>query len=132
MATIQIQRIGEYNSMLRNYQIYIDGEMVGLIANGETKDFITTPGQHTLVAKVDWCSSPEIEVNVQENETRPFKIQGFKLFPYIGGIIALHFIVRYFFNLNYLILLVIPVLLVFAYYLTLGRKQYLSLTSLAS
>jgi hypothetical protein len=41
MATIKIQRTTEYNNRLRDYNIFIDEQKVGTIANGETKDFAT-------------------------------------------------------------------------------------------
>jgi hypothetical protein len=52
MATIKLQRTSEYNNIMRDYIIFIDGQEVGIIANGETKDFATTVGQHTVTAKI--------------------------------------------------------------------------------
>ena len=63
MAKIKLQRTSENKNRLGDYQIYIDGQKIGTIANGETKEFETNNGQHSLVAKIDWSSSPELILN---------------------------------------------------------------------
>ncbi len=132
MATIKLQRTSEYNNRMRDYKILIDGLQVGTIANGETKEFTTTVGQHSVTAKIDWCSSPEISINTDDNEIKNLKVGGFKngnwLMPIAGGIIALHFILKITVDIEYTIVLVIPVFILLVYYLTLGRKNYLTLT----
>ncbi|MBS1783052.1 MAG: hypothetical protein JSS78_08290 [Bacteroidetes bacterium] len=74
MATLRIQRNNEFINKARNYCIYVDGQKAGTIANGETKDFIVTSGQHQVVAKIDWCSSPTIFVNATDADTCAYKI----------------------------------------------------------
>lgn len=132
MATIKLQRISEYNNRMRDYKIFIDGLQVGTIANGETKEFATTAGQHSVSAKIDWCSSPDISINTDDNETKNLQVSGFKngnwLMPIAGGIIALHFILKMAFDIEYTIVLVIPVFILLLYYLTFGRNKYLTLT----
>lgn len=132
MATIKLQRPSEYNNRMRDYKIFIDGLQVGTIANGETKEFATTVGQHSVTAKIDWCSSPDISIKTDDNEIRNLKVSGFKngswLMPITGGIIALHFILKMMVDIDYTIVLVIPVFILLVYYFTLGRKKYLNLT----
>jgi hypothetical protein len=53
MATIKILRTSEYVNRIRDYQIYLDGQKVGTVANGETIRLDTTKGDHTLIAKID-------------------------------------------------------------------------------
>ena len=131
MATIRIKRTSEYNNKMRTYKIYIDGQNVGTISNGETKEFQTTEGQHSMFAKIDWCSSPEILISLSNDQIKDLKVGGFKngswIMPVTGGIIALHLILRIMFHINYVIFLVIPAFLLLVYYLTLGRKKYLTL-----
>ncbi|MCC7400547.1 MAG: hypothetical protein IT214_03590 [Chitinophagaceae bacterium] len=131
MASIKLQRTSEYNNRWRDYKIFIDGQQVGTIANGETKDFPTTEGQHTVTAKIDWCSSPDISVNVNDNQTKILKVGGFKngqwLMPIGLGLLILHFILSEFANFEYTIFLVAPLFLLLVYYLTIGRKKYLTL-----
>ena len=95
MPTIRLKRTSEYNNRMRDYKIFIDGQQIGTIANGETKDFPTTVGQHIVTAKVDWCSSPDISVDINDNQTKNLKVGGFRngqfLMPIGLGLIVLHF-----------------------------------------
>ena len=132
MASIKLHRKREYTNRMRDYKIFIDGLEVGTIANGETKEFATTVGQHSVTAKIAWCSSPDISIKTDDNEIVNLKVSVFKngnwLMPIAGGIIALHFILKMTVDLEYTIVLVIPVFILLIYYLTLGRKKYLTMT----
>ncbi|MCA6490967.1 MAG: hypothetical protein IM558_09195 [Chitinophagaceae bacterium] len=134
MATIRIKRTSEYNNRIRDYKIFVDGQQVGTIANGETKDFPTTVGQHIVTAKIDWCSSPNISIELKENQTSNLKVGGFKygqiLMPIGFGLIALHFILTIFADFYYTIFLVVAFFPLLLYYLTIGRKKYLTLEEL--
>ncbi len=116
---------------MRDYKIFIDGQQVGTIANGETKDFPSTVGQHIVKAKVDWCSSPDISVDINDNQTKNLKVGGFRngqfLKPIGLGLIVLHFILSKFADFEYTIFLVAPLFLLLVYYLTIGSKKSLTL-----
>jgi hypothetical protein len=131
MATIRLKRTSEYNNRMRDYKIFIDGQQVGTIANGEIKDFPTTVGQHIVTAKVDWCSSPDISIDINDNQIKNLKVGGFRngqfLMPIGLGLIILHFILSKFAYFDYTIFLVAPLFLLLVYYLTIGRKKYLTL-----
>lgn len=131
MATITIQRTRELNNMIRDFKIFIDGKQVGTIANGKTKEFTTTPGQHTITSKIGWCSSPDISISITDNETKKLKVGGFKYAKwvmFIGmEIICMHLILSLTRGFNYTIFLIVPILLLMAYYLTFGAKKYLTL-----
>ena len=134
MATIKIQRTSEYINSLRNYRLFIDGQKIGTIANGKTKEFEITAGRHSIVGKIDWCSSPELTVDLNDNDTKTFLIGGFKngnwIMPITIGVIVLCFVLTYALESHYVLLPIIPTFLLIAYYLTIGRKNYLSLTEL--
>lgn len=131
MATIKIKRTSEYNNRIRDYKIFIDGQEAGTIANGETKDFDTTVGQHIVTAKIDWCSSPNISINVKENQSCNLIVGGFRfgklLMPLGIGLIVLHFILSKYADFDYFMFLILPIPVLFIYYVTLGRKKYLTL-----
>lgn len=132
MATIRLTRTSEYVNRLRDYGIYIDGKKIGVIANGETKEFTVSTGQHSIVTKIDWCSSPTLTFSIGDNEIRNFKVGGFKnakwLMPTVFILIVLSYIVNWKYGFNYLFYLVVPAFLLLVYYLTIGRKRYLTLT----
>ena len=132
MATIKIHRTKEYNNKLRDFIILIDGKEIGKIANGESKDFEMLPGHHIINAKIDWCSSPELSIVTDYNETKNLKVGGFKygkwLMPITFVILIIHFVIKATAGFNGTIFLVIPTFLILVYYLTFGRNKYLTLT----
>jgi hypothetical protein len=77
MATIKIQRKNEYINLLREYRLLIDGQKIGTIANGQLKEFELPSGQHTIIAKIDWCSSKEITFDLNDNDLKIFLVGGF-------------------------------------------------------
>ncbi|MFN7273797.1 MAG: hypothetical protein ACK5V0_02395, partial [Alphaproteobacteria bacterium] len=87
-------------------------------------------GQHIKTAKIDWCSSPNISIELKENQTSNLKVGGFKygqiLMPIGFGLIALHFILTIFADFYYTIFLVVAFFPLLLYYLTIGRKKYLT------
>ena len=131
MGSIIINRTSEYLNRLRNYGVYIDGKKVDTISNGETKKFNISAGQHSILTKIDWCSSQTLSVDINDNETKSFKVGGFKngnwLIPAGLVIPILSFIASSLFDFDYLFYLIIPIFLLMVYYMTLGRRQYLTL-----
>lgn len=136
MARIILNRTSEYVNRLRNYNIYIDEKKIGTIANGETKEFPVTSGHHSIVTKIDWCSSRIITFDVKGDETKEFKVSGFKNAKWLMTaaliIIILSCTVNSKFGLEYLFYFVVPALFLLVYYLTVGRKRYLTLTAIES
>jgi hypothetical protein len=132
MATVIVNRKSEVLNLTRNYGIYIDGKKVGTIANGETQEFSLPPGSHTVIAKIDWCSSPAVSFDLEAEEVKSLKVGGFKhgnwLMSFAPLLIILATITNVKYGNKYLVLLSIPVFLLLIYYLTLGRKKYLTLT----
>ncbi len=131
MSAIIVQRHNEYVNSNRSYRIFIDGVEAGKIGNGETKNYAVAAGSHKVMAKIDWCGSEEIEVDVKEGESVTVALSGFRfskwLTPLGSGIIALHFFLDITLGFSYLIFLVIPVFLGLIYLLTIGRNKYLRL-----
>ena len=82
MPDLTIQRDSGYADSLRAYKVILDGNEIGLIRGGESKSFPVSTGQHTIQAKIDWCSSPP-EQFVAEDDSIAFevfsKLRGLKL-----------------------------------------------------
>ncbi len=139
MKKITIKRSSEWNNRGRKIGVYIDGEKVGVIKNGEIKEFIIEEGSHKIKAQIDWCGSNNIEFDISNNFKGYFELSGFKyanwLMPLVGFLTAGFFLPRAFGNkeifgseLEYIfILLVSPMFLYLVYYLTIGRNKYLQL-----
>jgi len=134
MAKIKLQRTSENKNRLRDYQIYIDGQKIGTIANGETKEFETNNGQHSLVAKIDWSSSPELILNFENSQTKHLQVgvskNGNLIMPIGLILLGIGCVLNPFFDNKWSMFIALHFLVLFAYYLTLGRKKYLTLTEL--
>ena len=135
---IIISRKSEWINRARGFKLFLDGKEMGKIANGVSEEYAVDPGVHTIQCKIDWCSSPELHVEVKEGETKFLKAgSGMKYYTvgYIflilslgyGPILKLMGIARPE-NLSVIrVLIFVPFLLYMTYYLSLGRKKYISL-----
>lgn len=129
MTSIKIKRSSEYINAIRVFDMFIDGVSVGSIRNGESKEFPVSAGQHAVLAKIDWCSSPEVIVNVEEGQTADLKVGGFK-YSQVLMPIALGLVVLLLFAMEYVIYFVVPIVLLLVYYTTIGKRKYLTLYEL--
>lgn len=137
MAKIKIQRSSEYNNKMRSIQLLVDGKQIGVIGDGETKEFTVKEGQRILKAKIDWCSSPEVLSNVDSAEVKHFKIESFAQRSQLNKllnsvylvliIVVLHFILAKTMDFYYMAILLLPPFIFMLYYLTMARKKYLTL-----
>lgn len=77
MSNIIINRSEEWSGSLRKYLIYIDGNKVGSLSNGDKVKLQVSPGSHTLKIMVDWrtASTPTINFNIHETETKEFEVK---------------------------------------------------------
>ncbi len=96
MTKIIIKRNSEWNNKVREIGIYVDGEKVGTINDGETQEYEIESGKHEVFAKIDWCRSQKIELNTSENETVTLKLTGFKygawILPIMFGFMATYYL----------------------------------------
>ena len=135
MATIKIKRSGDFFNLMRSYKIFIDGHFAGKIYNGKSLEFPTTAGQHVVVAKIDWCSSPDCSISIDSDETKALTVGSFKygswlmilgialipLLPLLGSLTGF----------GHKIFFLMPIILLPFYYMTFGRKKYLTLKETA-
>jgi hypothetical protein len=132
MSKIIITRKQEWNNRLRQIGIYLDGQKIGTIANGETKSFDVPSGNHALKAKIGWCGSREIELEVAGEEKKYFSLRGFRysniMLPFVIVLVLLNIFLRKIYANSFVLWLTIPVFLLLIYYLTIGRNDYLRLT----
>lgn len=136
MPQLTIKRTKEWNNSFRDIDIYINGESIGSVWNGKTKSFNLKPGIIELTAKVDWCSSQVISIDLKNNEEVNFELSSYKFGKYITLIMLILILV---FNLlnsqgvnytEYLLLVILPLSLYMVHFLTFGRKHYLRLRKL--
>lgn len=64
---ITVARRIDPTNFKRKFAVFIDEKRVGYVHTGEVVHFPTTPGQHSVAVKVDWCRSKPIVVEKQVN-----------------------------------------------------------------
>lgn len=53
----------------RSYGVFVDGDCVLRIREGEKKQIAVTPGVHSLTVGVDWCHSQAFTINAQDGQS---------------------------------------------------------------
>ncbi|OFX24615.1 MAG: hypothetical protein A2041_01145 [Bacteroidetes bacterium GWA2_31_9b] len=133
MARIILSRKKEWANRARKFNVFIDGEKKDTIANGEIKEIELDPGKHKIMLKVDWCSSPELELDLKEEKSKTIEVCSFKanrwLMPILYIIVGIYFIAKFVYKIDLTIVLylVLPLTLVYIYYLSFGRKKYIEI-----
>jgi hypothetical protein len=74
LATLHIRRTTKYPDRFRKYRLFVDGEPVGRIGAGRELEVGVAPGRHEIVARIDWCSSNTLELNVQVGDVRTLEV----------------------------------------------------------
>ena len=72
-AVIRVKRSTSYPDRIRAYRILVDGQEMARLNDGESVELPVVSGRHTIVAKIDWCSSPTLNVNIRDGETVNFE-----------------------------------------------------------
>lgn len=128
-----MKRKSQWVNKMREIGVYSNGEKIGTIDDGETKEFEIEPGLHCLNVKLDWGRSPVIEIEISKNNVQYIELSGFKnsqwLLPCLIIFSAISFILGYL-NIDTDFItwaIIFPLLLYFFYFVTIGRKRYLEL-----
>jgi L-asparagine transporter-like permease len=131
MAKLIIKRANEYGNAARKYGVYIDDQKAGTISNNDTESYDLAAGTHTLYAKIDWCYSQILTVTLSEGETKYVRLSGI---PYANLVILIYIIIvalsvllAYYTDIDFILFTVPTFPLITLYYLTLGRRRYLTL-----
>ena len=133
MAKIIVRRNSEMNNRFREIGLYIDGEKVGTINDGETREYEVSDANHEVYARIDWCGSQKLKLDTTKGELTTLNLSGFKfgkwLMPILLSLLALVIVLSYFFNVPLIYIFWIPALTILypMYYITVGRNRYLLL-----
>ena len=73
MARIEIRRVDEFKDAVRAYQVELDGEVLSSLKRGEATGYDIRPGRHRLRLKIDWCSSPYVDFEMQLGQVMKFQ-----------------------------------------------------------
>ncbi|MGW0665309.1 hypothetical protein [Streptodolium elevatio] len=70
---IAVRRVGGgKRDFFRAYQVLVDGAVVGRAKRGQTHTFTVRPGTHRVQLTIDWCSSPELVIEVAGGQVARF------------------------------------------------------------
>lgn len=131
MATIKIQRMSESLHIFRDYQIYIDGQKVGEIANGDSMHFDVTNGRYIIYAKIGRGRSPQITIDINDDNSKSLKVGGYGngmwILRVFSVLMVLLFLPKGLLNIDYGKCLIWPMIILIIYYITFGRERYLTL-----
>lgn len=73
MATIAVRRRpGGQRDIFRAYRIIVDGEAVGKIKRGQSREIQVVPGAHSVMIAIDWGTSPIARVELQPGDRAAF------------------------------------------------------------
>jgi hypothetical protein len=68
MATIVVRRPRDAVARLRSYKVLLDGKQVARLRSGSSAVVEAEPGRHVIQARIDWTSSPPLELQLAEAE----------------------------------------------------------------
>lgn len=74
MPILRFQRPTQLADSLRAYRLFIDGVFVGEINTGSEVEFEVSAGLHEVIARIDWCSSNRLEVDIPERSVRSLEV----------------------------------------------------------
>ena len=64
---IRLTRGSSYADRIRAYKVFIDDVYRGDIKANETIDYAVNNGNHVIYAKIDWCGSNKVDVNINNS-----------------------------------------------------------------
>ncbi|SDU95200.1 hypothetical protein SAMN04488544_2481 [Microlunatus sagamiharensis] len=65
---VRVTRSAAYRDLIRPYQLYADGHRVGEVRARQSVDIPLPVGRRSLEARIDWCRSKVVQVDVLEQE----------------------------------------------------------------
>ncbi len=80
---ITVSRDSGWTDRFRNYQVLLDGAVIGEIESGEQKSFEVAAGTHHIALKIDWCQTKPIQFNITDGEVHfncGSSLRGWRLF----------------------------------------------------
>lgn len=138
MSIITITRPYQWSNQSISINVYIDDELSGEIAAGETKDFEVKPGKHAVYVKNNWGGSQPVEVEVSDNSIKALSLSSFKYVILLSPLIIIavfiiYFSIKNFFNLsqNMVVDSIIMVLFYALVFLGFAKKHYWRLEEVA-
>ena len=133
MSKLIIDRRSEWANRGRKIRLYLNEEKIGVIENGETREFDLQPGVYHLKAKIDWCGSQNQKISLKENELKTLDLTGFPKSKWTLPLLILAQVtltgLSQFIDINQYVMMAFSfcLILYLFYPITFGRNHYLRL-----
>ena len=133
MPKLIIKRNSEWANKMRSFDLYLNGVKFTEIKDKQVLSFEIPEGQYQLQAKIDWCGSQPLYIELKEGELKRVEVRGFifsnHLFPVTVVVCILYFVLYLRYNINSLILATLMMLMFgyLTYFISFGRNHYLRL-----
>lgn len=72
-SVLSMRRTVNWADLLRAYRIVVDGQEVARVSAGMSVDIPVTSGTHSIVVKIDWCSSPTLNFDIDSGQRVQFE-----------------------------------------------------------
>src|SRR6266478_2017182 len=67
-AQLTVRRTTSYADRLRAYEVNLDGVAVGSVRARREVTLPVSAGKHSLLLRIDWCDSPQIDFDARPGE----------------------------------------------------------------
>jgi hypothetical protein len=74
VSTLRVRRLPDGAGILRRISIEVDGHTALRVGHDKTVELEVEPGQHSVQARMDWHSSPVLNVTVMADETTDVQV----------------------------------------------------------
>ncbi len=133
-----LTRKGSMLNHRQHYTILIDGKEVGQIKNDDTEEIELLVGVHDIQCKINWMSSPVKQVTIKDGDKTFLQVSsGMKFIVPLYFMMLAGLFFPFYFRFAKLpipeaatiikLVLIIPALLYYIFYISINRKNYLHL-----
>jgi hypothetical protein len=74
VSVLRVERALDSAGIFRRINVDVDGEPAARVGHGKTVEVEVSPGPHSVRARMDWHSSPTLQVDVPPDETVTVRI----------------------------------------------------------
>lgn len=75
VGTLRIERARDGAAIFRRMKIEVDGRTAARVGRGKSVTVDLEPGEHSVRARMDWQTSPTLQVRVGESSTVLVKVE---------------------------------------------------------
>jgi hypothetical protein len=131
MPKLLIKRSSGWANKSRTIHLFLNEKKFAALKDGQLLSFEIPEGRYQIKAKIDWCGSQPLDLDLTKGEITRLEIKGFIFSEYllpvalITGFLYFMFYFRYHINSLWLAALLMFFLGYLLYFFSFGRDQFL-------